>query len=1171
MPNPVGPAAAVALMIALAACPALAALPEGWEAQGALVEAEGWTVAQEPVTLSTPLAEGTVARLELRLGALEQPAICRVAGSEGAALELRLQALDAEYRVNIIGQERIPLPDACVELRVPDPAGGWLFKDRYFVRPFPHWYEKDERQALLDAWNDLQPASTHPLGLRIDMRDGRAGLWVDDRYVAGLPIVGEPTLRLTLSPGNAVRGVETTPAAGDARWVPVGLHGYRRPGSWTAAEPSTGRGALALGEVPFEVGAPGDAIDVGLARWLREGVGPEGFTENYFTRNAFDSRPEDILLAIPTDDYSQVHLLCAVEPDAAETPIISLRLTRYLEDLYDSGGRGDGIADSAVRLERTGGRWPEGCTQVGTVAVTTAEGERELPLLHVAVPLRSGEIPDVIDEQGIFVRRSTQHLDLELTRGLHQVKTSNYSHHSILPVGPPSAVHVLGVTLERAPVRVRVTSRQVGNVFYADERPALRVEMTAQRDEPFAGELAWEITDFYGRAQQGRRDVSVAPGPEPAAVRVDLAQETLGWFSAKLSLHDSSGVLVWEQHTSFAILPPDTRQAADSPFGTWWFRRSHIGAPEVGEIAPLLHRMGIRKVNPSTRGPDAATLAEHGLSVSMLTDFARKGDAGFAMLDKMVAEHPEIEWAMVYHESGYGEAHRYPPEFLGQEPPELTEQQRAKLDDLQAKGLAYARYVREKYPHLKLIVGNGSLGFAAQLMREGWPQDLVDAWGDEDLGQAIPPEAPPSAYKSLYWQQQYAKRFDYDVPTTTAYEWRGRNTQPGNVGELEQARLYSRDALQALAFGCPHINPGLLHDVGDSYYYSRWGAGGFCHRYPLLSPKPSYVAMATLTRELDGAQFRRIVDAASPTLHALEFAQGDGFVYTLWLPRGERAVELTFAADTQCTLTDMNGNAQPLATRNRQASVTVSASPCYLRSSVPLEALAGGPTECAPPPAGVQVADRLTDPDRWRTVSEPDEQLDSGFFDFPRTLGEIDVTPVEDERMGRALELTLNPQPDVPWPVSRYAILQPTEPIVAPGEPTAVGLWVRGNSCWGRVFWEFEDAAGERFFSIGASEGGWSVGDWEAQTFINFDGWNYLSVELPFQHASGFYGPPKRNWLARGGDGVVDYPIRVTRLVVEMRDTVLRLTEPVPVPDRTVRLRGLSVSYGTRMGEEPII
>lgn len=155
----------VGILAALAAIPARAALPEGWEAQGALAKTEGWMVAGEPVTVTGALAPDTVTRLTLRLGALERPVTVRIAGDEGPALELRLQALDAEYRVNIIGQQRIPLPDACIELRVPDPAGGWLFKDRYFIRPFPHWYEGAERQALGRRLGRPSPCLAAPAGV----------------------------------------------------------------------------------------------------------------------------------------------------------------------------------------------------------------------------------------------------------------------------------------------------------------------------------------------------------------------------------------------------------------------------------------------------------------------------------------------------------------------------------------------------------------------------------------------------------------------------------------------------------------------------------------------------------------------------------------------------------------------------------------------------------------------------------------------------------------------------------------------------------------------------------------------------------------------------------------------------------------------------------------------
>jgi len=1005
---------AVALAICASAACGQATLPDGWSAEGELVAGEGWLVAQDAVTVAGPIAADTQTTLLLRMGALKQPATCRVEGADGVVLELRLQALDAEYRVNIIGQERIPLPDAAIELQAPDPVGGWLFRNSYFVRPHPHWYEGADRERVLAHYQDLPPASGHPLELRIDAHGDRVGLWVDDRYVAGAPVADPQRLQITLSPGNAISGIETTQAPEPDRYVGVGLHGYRRPGSWEPVELPSGRGAAQVNGVPFDLGAPGDDIDVGLSRWLAEAKGPEGFTENYFTRSAFDSRREDVLLAIPTDDYSYAHVLCAVDPDPAKAPVLSLRLTRLLEDHYDSGGRGDAIADTSIRLESSGGRWPDGCREVGTIEVTTERGSMTLPLLHIAIPLESGHIQDVLDEEGLVYRRSTQHLDLELTRELHVVKTSNYSHHSILPVGPPSGVHVFGLTLERAPVRVRVRSRQAGHVFYENERPALYVEMAAQRGEPFVGTLTWQVTDFYGRTTEGRREVAVEPGDDPSVARINLDQDVLGWFGIELSLYEADGRQLWEHPTSFAILPPDTRRNEDSPFGTWWFRRSHAGGDDVAEVAPLLHRMGFRHVSPSTRGPDAATLARHGLSVSMLNDFARRGDRAFEMLDQMIAQHPEAEWALVFHECSFGGGIEYPPEFLGREPPELTDEQRAKLQEWIDRGVAYSAYIRDTYPHLKLIVGNSSLGFAAQLMREDYPREYVDAWGDEDLGQAIPPEAPPSAYKSIYWQREYARLYDYDVPMTACYEWRGRGTQPGSMTELVQAQLYSRDVLQALAFEMPHINPGLLHDVGDSYYYSRWGASGFCHRYPLLNPKPSYVAMATLTRELDGATFRRCLDTGSPSLYAMEFARAGGLVYALWLPRGERDVAVAFAADAEFTVTDMNGNSQQASTRDRAARMIVSASPSYLRTDVAVEAFSAGPTECEPPPEGVQVVDPLTRLANWRSVRTPDEQLDTMHFDFPRTPTSSS-TPCTSTSRARSATSTCESCPTTGW------------------------------------------------------------------------------------------------------------------------------------------------------------
>src|SRR5690606_23302720 len=147
--------------------------------------------------------------------------------------------------------------------------------------------------------------------------------------------------------------------------------------------------------------------------------------------------------------------------------------------------------------------------------------------------------------------------------------------------------------------------------------------------------------------------------------------------------------------------------------------------------------------------------------------------------------------------------------------PELSGKTQEAYDKQVPRGIEYARYIREKYPDVKLIVGNSLFPFIAGLMQNDYPKDLVDAWGDEEAGQSIIPEASPNGTQgSLFWMQQYDKMYGYNKPVTTSFEWRYRGTSPGYLSELEQAQYYTRDVLKALAFGADSINPGLIYDVG---------------------------------------------------------------------------------------------------------------------------------------------------------------------------------------------------------------------------------------------------------------------------------------------------------------------------------------------------------------------
>jgi hypothetical protein len=106
-----------------------------------------------------------------------------------------------------------------------------------------------------------------------------------------------------------------------------------------------------------------------------------------------------------------------------------------------------------------------------------------------------------------------------------------------------------------------------------------------------------------------------------------------------------------------------------------------------------------------------------------------------------------------------------------------------------------------------------------------------------------------------------------------------------------------------------------------------------------------------------------------------------------------------------------------------------------------------------------------------------------------RTAGEFVLRGVRDEQRGDCLEVELTSKRPLPALASEYAVLRLKQPVVLSGEPTTLGLWVKGNSGWGQVFWEVEDAKGTRRMSCGTTEHGGEVMDYDGSVSIDFDGW----------------------------------------------------------------------------------
>lgn len=151
---------------------------------------------------------------------------------------------------------------------------------------------------------------------------------------------------------------------------------------------------------------------------------------------------------------------------------------------------------------------------------------------------------------------------------------------------------------------------------------------------------------------------------------------------------------------------------------------------------------------------------------------------------------------------------------------------------------------------------------------------------------------------------------------------------------------------------------------------------------------------------------------------------------------------------------------------------------------------------------------------------------------------------------------------------------------------TKDAVMIAGNGGWGRIIFELEDAGGQRWTSIGAPMGGearrwmadWmsekelaamktmSVGDWNTndpwqRSRINFEGWRYLRFPLPGNYpGEGYHWPHSSQWK-HTGDGVVKYPLKFRKLIVELPEKALYLTTSAPVPRAEIYVKDLMVTY----------
>ncbi len=896
--------------------------------------------------------------------------------------------------------------------------------------------------------------------------------------------------------------------------------------------------------VPFSMAMEGKAhLSLRQAQWIDQKRDPQTFYEYYDGGPYFFNDPRMPLISVPKADYIAAHVLAVADDDPQLTDTLTLRAGRYgyIKQVFQR----DFVATVPRRADVGG-------------------------FVHVVVPMPQVVAQDVLE--GV--------IEIELTKEVRLARhVPDPNRFRYRPLGPASAVRIAAITLEKSPLQMRVISSESGHVFVEPDTAAFTVELTNITADAQPYRLSLDATHLRGGDSQTRRSGSVVPG-QIERIDIPITPVRRGYHDLTVTLHGGKDNLLLQRTTSFAQLGPDTRQHRHTtPFGSWEWNGTHVTSKDSDAIGSLFQKLGFR-YGMSGHPPEAR--AKWGMSFAI----EPKLDPELKLFKRLSEKNSVTpQRALIFHEDSISGPHvtRVPDLFHDRPPYKLNEQEEARYQTMLASALGGAKAVREQYPDVFISFGNGPLPTKEEFYRRRFPSELFDAGGNEAGSFHRLPEAqPPDAIAnnaSIWMDRQLLDAYGYsDKPVHQCLEVCYPNDNPGNHSSLTQADYFVRNALHSLAWGMDFLHIGEIIDVGNSYYYSNWGAAGFCRPYPEMNVKPAYVALATMTSVLDGAKVVGVRDTGSPSVYALEFERPDGQrVLAYWTIRGRRPLTVS-VTDGPWMAVDDQGNNTPAP-----AKLVATASPAYLIGKGQIGGIRPGePKYDEAPPVNATVIAALDSLDDWTLVPERNAELEAYNPMTPRRKGDFEFTAA-----GGAIRVTPRPIHHGKDTMPMYGQLSHKRGLGLPGEPDEIGIWINGNSGWGRVIFELQDATGQRWVSLGAAAtelppwqldwmpqemqaqsqvaqmSDWSTNDPYGYSAINFDGRRYVGFPLPGNYPGEKHPLPANSFWRWDGDGVVHYPLTLTKLSVELPEKVLHVKTWAPVAQPSIQMWNLTVGNRT--------
>jgi len=1047
------------------------------------------------------------------------------------------------------------------------------------------------------------------LTLRYELRKNAARAWLDGRLLreARHPEIDSTGfIRLNLWNGVQVAEVALRPLPPlEPRFETVGLDDYLNTAQFRGetvkreALPAAGK-AVTIGGVPFVLPAADERgrthIDLKpswLACGLVEGSWDPAYGDLARWQGATHRDPARIQFRVPNGQYTKLHLLAAFTGEPDTTPIVTAQFYR----------------EYAGHPVNFAGKVP------AFTAASPAGVPPQLPggfkgNLHlVTIPL---------EPNGPAAFSTQQHLEFELTKEVRIYRAfPDPTYYSMHGAGLPSGVHVFGITLERPAVEVDFQPDQVAHIWTAPAKPSYTAKLKNTTQKAQTVNLQLTTTSHDGLEKTVvKKSLELAAGAAEA-IKLPLELKRYGHHAVELTIGSTGEERT--QTRSLAFLHPDTRERGNwaegkGPiFGMWDWNGGHLTISGVDRLR-VLSQVGMESSMGSfTHLPaeDQKYLESIGAKSFFLAyQLAMTKDTlgGKEWDPKKPAEMQEalIKWlksqpytkpskinepelAVFFAEPLLGPiSYMSLPEYYGDPPYQMTADEKAAYKKYLDQFVIAAAAIKKEWPNAKCLMPWGIANFPIPFLRESKEAlALMDGPAiDQVLFERMPEmQLHQVTFSSAMWQlrQEWLKT-GKTWPKLMTIEGPGTSpARPGAVTAQEEADHTVRAVLILASYNTTRFLgwPGASHCAG--YWGEQHYGGGLCEPIPLLNPRPVYSSYATLTRQLNRMNFVKLVPTPSNTVFCMQFKhyKTGEILHVLWTLRGKRPVTIDVPQGTTVTVIDSMDNEVSAPTKEGKSTFTLGTSPMYVRGLTGDAKVALGTpdhSDAKPGPHAVPLAD-LGD-GSWKLSAERDKDYEDNHPEFiKRFPGQFSVHPATGpDGKGKALAVRLEKQPKERRTMPFYTTLVPPKPIVIPGKASHLGLWVKAASDWGRVVYCLKDAKGERWLSIGKKDE-WNVDDTHNWSAFNYDGWRYLTFELPanapydlYREAGtsfwGNYPPPStKDGKGKREDGdcdmVIDLPLTLEKIIVERRTHVIHATEQLPAAPDDVLLGSLLAEYET--------